>query len=112
MHKIESLSIRNRWVVFPVIYRQTRVGCLAMLAISLVPPATAQQTEQKQEIPDAPSAVHPPQPFPNAAPDSKAAPPHQAPPSENPPPETAAGPASETQQPPRPQMNNNIGPEA
>jgi len=97
--------------VFPVIYRQTRVGCLAILAFSLVPPATAQQTEQKQEIPDAPSAVHPPQPFPNAAPESKPAPPNQAPPSENPPPENAPAPASETPPPPRPPMNITTVPE-
>ncbi|HEV2729409.1 MAG TPA: hypothetical protein VGV15_05205, partial [Terriglobales bacterium] len=91
--------------MFPVICRRTRAGCLAILAFSLVPPATAQQTEQKQEIPDAPSAVHPPQPFPNAAPESKPAPPNQAAPSENPPPENAPAPASETPPPPRPPMN-------
>src|SRR5206468_10613553 len=71
--------------VFPVICRRARAGWLAILAFALVPLTLAQQPEQKQEIPDAPSTVHPPQPFPNAAPESKPAPPNQTPPAkENP----------------------------
>src|SRR6266404_4066388 len=89
--------------VFPVICRRARAGWLAILAFALVPLTLAQQPEQKQEIPDAPSTVHPPQPFPNAAPESKPAPPNQTPPGEANP-ENAPAPAAEAP-PPRPPMN-------
>lgn len=97
--------------MFPVICRRARAGWLAILAFALVPLTLAQQPEQKQEIPDAPSTVHPPQPFPNAAPESKPAPPNQTPPSEaNPNPENAPTPSAEAP-PPRPPMNITTVPE-
>src|SRR5437899_10403746 len=95
--------------VFPVICRRARAGWLAILAFALVPLTLAQQPEQKQEIPDAPSTVHPPQPFPNAAPESKPAPPNQTPPGEANP-ENAPAPAAEAP-PPRPPMNITTVPE-
>jgi VWFA-related protein len=95
--------------VFPVICRRAKTGWLAILAFALVPLALTQQPEQKQEIPDAPSTVHPPQPFPNAAPESKPAPPNQTPPGEANP-ENAPAPAAEAP-PPRPPMNITTVPE-
>src|SRR3989441_622234 len=95
--------------VFPVICRRARAGWLAILAFALVPLTPAQQPEQKQEIPDAPSTVHPPQPFPNAAPESKPATPNQTPPGEANP-ENAPAPAAEAP-PPRPPMNITTVPE-
>src|SRR5438128_2135082 len=95
--------------VFPVICRRARAGWPAILAFALVPLTLAQQPEQKQEIPDAPSTVHPPQPFPNAAPESKPAPPNQTPPGEANP-ENAPAPAAEAP-PPRPPMNITTVPE-
>src|SRR5437588_8941420 len=95
--------------VFPVICRRARAGWLAILAFALVPLTLAQQPEQKQEIPDAPSTVHPPQPFPNAAPESEPAPPNQTPPGEANP-ENAPAPAAEAP-PPRPPMNITTVPE-
>src|SRR5437667_2075639 len=95
--------------VFPVICRRARAGWLAILAFALVPLTLAQQPEQKQEIPDAPSTVHPPQPFPNAAPESKPAPPKQTPPGEA---NTENAPATAAEAPaPRPPMNNTTVPE-
>src|SRR5215467_2888956 len=117
MHKSESLSIRDNrscsWErpVFPPMYRHARAGWLAVLALALVPLASAQQTEQKQEIPDAPSAVHPPQSFPSPAAETKPAPPNQPPPSETTPnAENTPAPPSETP-PPRPPMNITTVPE-
>src|SRR5438094_1205674 len=95
--------------VFPVICRRVRAGWLAILAFALVPLTLAQQPEQKQEIPDAPSTVHPPQPFPNAAPESKPAPPNRTPHGEANP-ENAPAPAAEAA-PPRPPMNITTVPE-
>ncbi|MGA8492067.1 MAG: VWA domain-containing protein [Terriglobales bacterium] len=55
------------------------VAILFFLLI-LVVPAAAQQTDQKQNIPDAPSASRPPQPFPTTPPaEPQGAPPSEAP---------------------------------
>lgn len=55
---------------------------------------TQQRTDQKQEMPDAPSASRPPQPFPSTAPTESQGPPATEPPTTEPPPTSNDAPPS------------------
>jgi len=86
--------------VLPVIHSRRRIAWVAMAVFCLASVAGTAQQEQKQEIPDAPSATRPVQPFPTAPPAAKPEPPppNQAPPSEANPKEHSA-PAGQPEEP-------------
>ena len=74
---------------------------LAMVVFSLaLATGTAQQPDQKQDIPDAPSTTRPPQPFPNTPPAAKP----ENPPSSEANPNQPAAPAAEEAPPPPPPL--------
>jgi VWFA-related protein len=123
MHQIERLSIRVESnchkaervsPVFLTIGRERTVAGVAILLFFLALGAAAaqqQSTGQKQEIPDAPSASRPPQPFPATPPvEAQGAPATEAPATEQPPsgnevPPTSTKPApsaAENESPPPP----------
>src|SRR5580700_10556931 len=66
--------------------KRTAAGIVIMLLCLALAAATAQQGDQKQDIPDAPSASRPPQPFPTNPPvESQGPPPPEAPAAVQPP---------------------------
>src|SRR2546428_11349891 len=80
----DYLVRRRGYAVLPVIHRHSWRAWAALAVFCLAPlggPAQ-QQPEQKQDIPDAPSATRPVQTLPNAPPAAKSEPP---PPNETPP---------------------------
>lgn len=83
----DYLARRRGYAVLPVIHGHSWRAWTALAVLCLAPLAAGraqQQPEQKQDIPDAPSATRPVQPFPNAPPAAKSEPPppNEAPPSE------------------------------
>lgn len=91
------------------IHRQTAANLAIILFLLTLGVGTAQQQTspqpgQKQDIPDAPSATRPPQPFPATIPDEPQGPPaNQAPPGEQTPPPNEAPPSSAPAPTPVPQ---------
>ena len=60
--------------------KRTAAGIVIILFCLALAAATAQQSDQKQDIPDAPSASRPPQPFPTNPPVESQGPPAPEPP--------------------------------
>ncbi len=66
--------------------KRTAAGIVIILFCLALAAATAQQSDQKQDIPDAPSASRPPQPFPTNPPVESQGPPAPEPPAVEQPP--------------------------
>jgi VWFA-related protein len=86
------------------------VAILFFLLILVAAVAQQQQSDQKQSIPDAPSASRPPQPFPTPPPaEPQGVPPSETPAAE-PVPENAAPPSTANPAPPNTESNSNPPP--